>query len=106
MYLQGLEGVNDAIEALHGGDCLRAVVHIAKNEMPLATTPQLKSDIRLEGGAIKQFTHWSHTCQCEMTFSVFLPQRANRDSPNPPVLYYLSGKCRVYLLWSAYEKTL
>ena len=46
---QGLEGVNGAIEALHEGDCLRAVVHIAKNDMPSAQLPQLKSDIKLEG---------------------------------------------------------
>ena len=29
---EGLEGVNEAIKALHGGDCLRAVVHVAKND--------------------------------------------------------------------------
>ena len=91
VFISGLEHTNDAIDALHGGDCLRAVVHIAKNEMPMATTPKLISDMRLEGGSIKQFSHWSHTCQCDMTFSIFLPARANRDSPNPPVLYYLSG---------------
>ena len=33
---EGLEGVNEAIKALHGGDCLRAVVHIAKNDIPSA----------------------------------------------------------------------
>ena len=26
----GLEGVNDSIKALHGGDCLRAVVQIGE----------------------------------------------------------------------------
>ena len=83
----GLEGVNDAIDALHGGDCLRAVVHIAKNEMPLATTPKLISDMKLEGGSIKQFSHWSHTCQCDMTFSIFLPDRKQRKSPDPPGTY-------------------
>jgi len=88
---QGLEGVNDSIKALHEGDCLRAVVHIAKNEMPAAQLPQLKSDIRFEGGSMKQFTHWSDACQCEMTFSIFLPERVTRHEPDPPVLYYLSG---------------
>ena len=33
---EGLEGVNEAIKALHGGDCLRAVVHVAKNDTPPA----------------------------------------------------------------------
>ena len=40
---------------------------------------------------MKQFTHWSQACQCEMTFSIFLPDRKERMDPNPPVLYYLSG---------------
>ena len=53
--------------------------------------PQLKSDVKLEGGSIKQFTHWSEACQCEMTFSIFLPERVARHEPDPPVLYYLSG---------------
>ena len=53
--------------------------------------PQLKSDVKLEGGSIKQFTHWSEACQCEMTFSIFLPERVSRHEPDPPVLYYLSG---------------
>merc|ERR1711936_1325307 len=44
---QGLEHVNASIKALHEGDCLRAVVHIAKNEMPSARLPQLKSDVKL-----------------------------------------------------------
>ena len=88
---EGLEGVNGAIEALHGGDCLRAVIHIAKNDMPEAKLPKLKSDVKLEGGSLKQFAHWSEACQCEMTFSIFLPKPIERSSPNPPVLYYLSG---------------
>ena len=53
--------------------------------------PILKSDIKLENGSIKQFTHWSDTCQCDMTFSIFLPERPKRLSEDPPVLYYLSG---------------
>lgn len=37
---------------------------------------------------MKQVTHWSNCCQCEMTFSIYLP---DKSSPPPPVLYYLSG---------------
>jgi len=88
---EGLEGVNEAIKALHGGDCLRAVVHVAKNDTSPDRLPTLKSDVKLEGGSIKQFSHWSNTCQCEMTFSIFLPQRSERLASDPPVLYYLSG---------------
>ena len=57
----------------------------------LLQLPTLKSDVKLEGGSIKQFSHWSNTCQCEMTFSIFLPQRSERLASDPPVLYYLSG---------------
>ena len=90
---QGLERVNDAIKTLHEeGDCLRAVVHVAKNDMPAASeSVELKSDVKLEGGSMKQFKHWSNACQCHMTFSIFLPERSQRSSPDPPVLYYLSG---------------
>ena len=89
--IEGLENVNKSIEALHGGTCLRAVIQIAKNEMPKADLPVLKSNVKLEGGWMKQFQHWSEACQCDMTFSIFVPERKNRSDPDPPVLYYLSG---------------
>jgi Zn-dependent alcohol dehydrogenase len=44
---EGLDGVNGAIQALHGGDCLRAVVHIAKNDLELAKLPKLKGNIKV-----------------------------------------------------------
>ena len=53
--------------------------------------PVLKGNIKLESGYMKQFTHWSDACQCEMTFSIFLPERKQRLDADPPVLYYLSG---------------
>ena len=40
---------------------------------------------------MKQLSHWSDACNCEMTFSVFLPDQPERNSPPSPVLYYLSG---------------
>jgi len=89
--LQGLEKVNEAIEALHSGTCLRAVIHIGDNGLPKAKLPKLKSNVRLENGYMKQLSHWSETCQAEMTFSVFLPDLPSRKAAPPPVLYYLSG---------------
>ena len=53
--------------------------------------PVLKGNVKLESGYMKQFTHWSDACQCEMTFSIFLPERKQRLDADPPVLYYLSG---------------
>ena len=89
--LDGLEKVNEAIEALHSGSCLRAVVHIADSGLPTSKLPKLKGNVRVENGWMKQLSHWSEACQCEMTFSVFLPDPQTRTSPLPPVLYYLSG---------------
>lgn len=45
--------------------------------------------IKDSGGWLKRYTHASQTCNCEMTFSIFLPPQA--DSGKVPVLYYLSG---------------
>merc|ERR1712223_1989268 len=89
--INGLENVNQSIEALHSGQCLRAVIQIAKSELPVSKLPTLKSNVKLEGGWMKQLQHWSETCNCDMTFSIFVPERRNRADPDPPVLYYLSG---------------
>ena len=89
--IEGLENVNQSIEALHSGQCLRAVIQIAKSELPVSKLPVLKSNVKVEGGYMKQFQHWSESCQCDMTFSIFIPERKNRADPDPPVLYYLSG---------------
>jgi len=40
---------------------------------------------------MKQLSHWSESCQCDMTFSVFVPDQHSRTAPLPPVLYFLSG---------------
>ena len=53
--------------------------------------PKLKSNVKMEGGFMKQLSHWSEANQCEMTFSVFLPDLKDRFDAPPPVLYYLSG---------------
>ncbi len=41
------------------------------------------------GGSQSQYKHFSDSCQCEMTFSVFLPPHA--ESAPGPALYWLSG---------------
>ncbi|XP_023326261.1 alcohol dehydrogenase class-3 [Eurytemora carolleeae] len=88
---QGLEHVNESIDALHSGSCLRAVIHIGESGIQPQALPKLKGNVRFEGGWLKQMSHWSESCQCEMTFSVFLPDQQSRTAPLPPVLYYLSG---------------
>merc|ERR1719376_1458380 len=71
--INGLENVNSSIDALHSGTCLRAVVHINDSGLSPVSLPTLKQNTRLEGGWLKKLSHWSEVCQCEMTFSVFLP---------------------------------
>ena len=88
---KGLDRVNDAIDTLHSGDCLRAIVHIADNPFQVSKTPTLKGNVKVEGGKLQQLSHWSDACQCEMTFSIFLPELKSRTAPPTPVLFYLSG---------------
>jgi len=45
--------------------------------------------IRESGGYLNRYQHDSKTCQCEMTFSVYLPPQA--ESGKVPALYWLSG---------------
>ena len=45
--------------------------------------------IKESGGYLNRYTHDSSSCQCEMTFSVYLPPQA-RDG-RVPALYWLSG---------------
>jgi len=41
------------------------------------------------GGFLNRYTHPSSVCDCEMTFSVYLPPQA--ETGNVPALYWLSG---------------
>ncbi|MFT5502950.1 MAG: S-formylglutathione hydrolase [Gammaproteobacteria bacterium] len=45
--------------------------------------------IKESGGYLNRYTHESSSCQCEMTFSVYLPPQA--ESGKVPALYWLSG---------------
>lgn len=45
--------------------------------------------VKEHGGWLNRYTHESTACQCEMTFSVYLPPQAE-DGP-VPVVYWLSG---------------
>ena len=97
--------VNASIDALHSGECLRAIVNIGESDIVQVTLklskpfpvsilllqtklPKLKSNVKMEGGFMKQLSHWSEANQCEMTFSVFLPTPKSRTAPPPPVSYF------------------
>jgi len=45
--------------------------------------------VKESGGYLKRYIHDSKTCQCEMTFSVYLPPQAATEKV--PALYWLSG---------------
>ncbi|MEP3525127.1 MAG: S-formylglutathione hydrolase [Hyphomicrobiales bacterium] len=49
----------------------------------------LLSEVKSFGGMQKRYSHSSSACNCEMTFSVFLPPQAGNGPV--PVLYWLSG---------------
>ena len=54
--IKGLENVNQAIDALHSGDCLRAVVQISEVNLviePPKLTPAVVSNIKVHGGYLK-----------------------------------------------------
>lgn len=52
------------------------------------TLTRLK-DHRCCGGRVGYYRHFSQSCQCEMTFSVFIPPQADRQPV--PAVFYLSG---------------
>lgn len=49
----------------------------------------LRSRTRCFGGEVAFYSHASHSCHCDMTFSVFVPPQAERGPV--PVVYFLSG---------------
>ena len=46
--------------------------------------------IKSFGGQQQRYTHWSESNQCTMTFSIYLPESTDAQSPKS-VLYWLSG---------------
>jgi S-formylglutathione hydrolase len=52
-------------------------------------TIQLFESIKEFGGYLNRYTHQSDVCNCEMTFSVYLPPQAKLGKV--PALYWLSG---------------
>lgn len=88
----GIANVNATVDALHGGKCLRAVLHI--NEVALkgqGTAFEQKQSVKVSGGYLKQVKHQSEVNGCPMTFSIFIPEPKKRCAPPAAVLYYLSG---------------
>jgi len=101
----GIETVNECIETLRSGNCLRGVVHIT-NESDVsmfrasASNPssshnvQLVDKTKVHGGTLMRFTHRAPSVKkggAEMTLSIFLPPKIERSDKAPPVLMFLGG---------------
>ncbi len=56
-------------------------------------TLQLLSEYKSYGGRQLRYSHWSTSCQCTMTFSIYLPPRKKNtaETKPAPLLYWLSG---------------
>ena len=61
-----LDEVNKSIDALHSGDCLRAVVRIGSHAQPEAFPIKVVSSVKYFGGSLKTVKHWSKVNNCEM----------------------------------------
>jgi len=73
-YFDGLAEVNKSIDALHSGKCLRAVVEISDPPTRHRYAVKVLSSTRLFDGVLKVIEHWSDVNQCNMTFSLYLPE--------------------------------
>lgn len=92
--LEGLEKVNESIDILRGGECLRAVIKISPPPAPPADYKvKVTSSVKTFGGLYQVVTHWSQELQGEMTFSIFLPddEVKNQRGKPYPALYFLGG---------------
>jgi Zn-dependent alcohol dehydrogenase len=94
----GLEEVNKSIDALHSGDCLRAVVKIAPHDQPEAMSIKVVQSVKYFGGSVKTVKHWSKVNNCEMTFNIYLPDETIKEQRCDayPVLYCLGGLTATY----------
>ena len=55
----GLDKVNDSIDALHGGNCLRAVVKISNPPEMQKKNIKVISSVKHFGGTVRTVSHWS-----------------------------------------------
>jgi S-formylglutathione hydrolase len=61
---------------------------------PLFLSPSFKTtEKKMFGGAVRRYKHFSKSCGCDMTFSVFVPPAAvtEEEGRKAPVLLFLSG---------------
>ena len=74
-----LDDVNKSIDALHSGDCLRAVVKISQVPQIEQTKIRITNSIKYFGGSLKTVKHWSKVNNSEMTFQIYLPDETVKE---------------------------
>ncbi len=74
-----LSEVNQSIEALHSGDCLRAVIKIAESPMQDIIPIKVTQSLKYFGGSLKTVKHWSKVNNSEMTFNIYLPDETIKE---------------------------
>lgn len=91
--LDGLDKVNEAIDILHAGDCLRAVVKISPPPQVKKVDIKVTGFVRYFDGVLYNVTHWSDCCNSFMNFNVYLPDtHINEQRGKPyPAIYCLGG---------------
>jgi len=77
---KGIENVNQLVDALHGGDCLRAILNIGEFKLK-EQGPQISQleNIKIHGGYVKRIKHTSKVNNCDMTFSIYIPEVKKRS---------------------------
>ncbi len=64
--IESLDEVNKSIDALHTGDCLRAIVKISQYHQPETSKVEVVSSIKYAGGSLKTVKHWSKSLNSTM----------------------------------------
>jgi S-formylglutathione hydrolase len=91
--IDSLEEVNKSIDALHSGNCLRAVVKISESPQVAPSSVKVLSSNKHFGGVLKTVQHWSASNNCNMKFTIYLPEESIKGQRGEkfPVLYFLAG---------------
>ena len=66
--IDSLEEVNKSIDALHTGDCLRAIIKISQYHQPETSKVEVVSSMKYQGGSLKTVKHWSKSLNSTMQF--------------------------------------
>ena len=71
----GLDKIQELLDALHSCQCLRGVMKISDYKQEIeAEKIEVISNKKHHGGWLKTVKHWSRECNCWMTFNMFLPE--------------------------------